>query len=71
MSAFFGSWRRMAFLPVISQTQHMSEPLNGFIERVTCHNPENGFAVMRHRYTALKHRLQAQENSGQTAFQQT
>lgn len=25
----------------------MAETLNGFIERVTYHNPENGFAVLR------------------------
>jgi len=25
----------------------MTESLNGFIERVTYHNPENGFAVLR------------------------
>ena len=25
----------------------MTETLNGFIERVTYHNPENGFAVLR------------------------
>ena len=25
----------------------MNETLNGFIERVTYHNPENGFAVLR------------------------
>ena len=27
--------------------QHMPETLNGFIERVTFHNPESGFAVLR------------------------
>ena len=25
----------------------MTETLNGFIDRVTYHNPENGFAVLR------------------------
>jgi exodeoxyribonuclease V alpha subunit len=37
----------MAFLPAISQNQQMPETLSGFIERVTYHNPENGFAVVR------------------------
>ena len=41
----------MAFLPVIPQNQHMSESLNGFIERVTFHNPESGFAVLRVKVT--------------------
>ena len=27
--------------------QQMAETLNGFVERVTYHNPENGFAVLR------------------------
>ena len=37
----------MTSSPATSLNQHMPETLNGLIERVTYHNPENGFAVLR------------------------
>ena len=37
----------MTSSPATSLHQHMPETLNGTIERVTYHNPENGFSVLR------------------------
>ncbi len=56
-----------ALTPAKKHKIDMPETLKGFIERVTYHNPANGFAVLRvtvgradtgQRYTALRKRLQ-------------
>jgi hypothetical protein len=40
-------WGLAVYNPLMSSTETTAEALTGSIERVTFHNPDNGFAVLR------------------------